>query len=73
VEDFVFWDKYAFRYVFEDPREGGAERVFTTVEAKKLWDSFVLLKLKCPTIDIKDVLVQLEKWMEVPKLASGKQ
>ena len=54
VEDYVFWDKFAFRYVFDDPREGS--RKFTPSEAKKLWDSFVLLKLKCPVIDIKDVL-----------------
>ena len=56
VEDFVFWDKFAFRYVYEDPR-GGLERKFTHDEAKLLWDSFVYLKLKCPTIDIKDPLI----------------
>ena len=33
VEDFVFWDKFAFRYVYEDAR-GGNERKFTHDEAK---------------------------------------
>lgn len=65
VEDYVFWDKFAFRYVFEDPKE--AQRKFTPAQAKKLWDSFVLLKLKCPIIDIKDVLQQLEQFMEQKK------
>jgi len=63
VEDYVFWEKFAFRYVFVDQRSKG-ERSFTEAQARKLWDSFVFLKLKCPTIDIKDVLVQLEKFMD---------
>ena len=70
VEDYVFWDKFAFRYVYNDPTNGG-KRVFTTYEAKTLWDSFVYLKLKCPTLDIKEVLQQLEKFMqrETPKIS----
>ena len=63
VEDYVFWDKFAFRYVYVDPLNEG-DRVFTHDEAKKLWDSFVYLKLKCPTIDIKGVILQLEKFIE---------
>ena len=66
VQDYVFWDKYVFRYVFFDPKTGG-ERYFEAREAKRLWDSFVLLKLKCPTIDIKDVLSQLEKFIALEK------
>jgi hypothetical protein len=62
VEDYVFWEKFAFKYVFLNPATG-LERVFSEMEAKQLWDSFVLLKLKCPVLDIKDVLVQLEKFM----------
>jgi len=67
VEDYVFWDKFAFRYVFHDPRTGG-ERKFNNAQAKTLWDTFVFLKLKCPVIDIKDVLVQLEKFIEIEKI-----
>lgn len=63
AEDYVFWEKYVFRFVFELPR-GQGERRFTAQEAKQLWDSFVFLKLKCPSIDIKEVLIQLEKFME---------
>lgn len=59
VEDYVFWEKFAFKYVYTDPRNDGV-RKFSHDEAKMLWDSFVYLKLKCPTLDIKDVLVQLE-------------
>ena len=63
VEDFVFWDKYAFKYVFTDPRRPEG-RVFTHEEAKELWDSFVYLKLKCPSLDIRDVLNQLERFID---------
>jgi len=28
VEDYVFWDKFAFRYIFHDPKED-SERFFT--------------------------------------------
>jgi len=63
AEDYVFWEKYVFKYVYFDPRKQ-SERSFTPQEAKKLWDTMVFLKLKCPTIDIKDVLSQLEKYME---------
>jgi len=67
AEDYVFWEKFAFRYVFLDPRTG-KDRKFTEYQAKKLWDSFVFLKLKCPTIDIKEVLAQLEKSFGVEKI-----
>jgi len=60
VEDYVFWEKYVFQYVYRDPRNDGY-RVFSGEEAKMLWDSFVYLKLKCPSIEIKDVLSELEK------------
>jgi hypothetical protein len=56
VEDYVFWEKFAFKYVYTDPRNDG-KREFSHDQAKMLWDSFVYLKLKCPTLDIKDVLV----------------
>ena len=67
VEDYIFWEKFAFKYVFtgSDNKE---TRQFSHSEAKKLWDSFVYLKLKCPTIDIKDVLMQLEKFIEIKKI-----
>jgi hypothetical protein len=70
VEDYVFWDKFAFRYVYDDPKNEGV-RVFTHSEAKQLWDSFVYLKLKCPTIDIKDPLIELEKFIDQPTMEIG--
>lgn len=33
VEDYVFWDKFAFRYVYDDPKNEGVRR-FTHNEAK---------------------------------------
>jgi hypothetical protein len=47
VEDYVFWDKFAFKYVYEDPKNEG-ERILTFKDAKKIWDSFIYLKIKCP-------------------------
>lgn len=66
VEDYVFWDKFAFKYVEHDPKSGGP-RQFTEEEAQNLWNSFVYLKIKCPTLDIKDVLSVLEKFMPKEK------
>ena len=65
VEDFVFWDRYAFRYVFFNSREDDGVRRFSHSEAKKLWDTFVYLKLKCPTLDVSEVLMQLEKFIQL--------
>jgi hypothetical protein len=62
VDDYVFWEKFAFKYVYTDPRNDGV-RIFTYDEAKMLWDSFAYFKLMCPTFDIKDVLSQLEKFI----------
>ena len=56
VEDFVFWDRFAFKYVFYDQREHDQVRKFSSNQAKRLWNSFVYLKLKCPTLDVTDVL-----------------
>mmetsp|Transcript_16813 Transcript_16813/g.25903 ORF Transcript_16813/g.25903 Transcript_16813/m.25903 type:complete len:352 (+) Transcript_16813:62-1117(+) len=51
-EDFVFWDKFAFKFVYTDLRELDGVRRFSQNDAKQLWDTFVYLKLKCPSIDI---------------------
>ena len=64
VDDFIFWDKYAFRYVFEDPKAVGGKRQLHPSEAKRIWDSYVYLRIKCPTLDVKQVLQQLEKFMD---------
>ena len=68
VDDYVFWDKFAFRYVFEDPKGLGGQRHFTHEQAKRLWDAFVYLRIKCPQIDVRAVLQQLETFMETPKM-----
>lgn len=56
VEDFVFWDKFAFRYVFDDPKAVGGKRFFNNHEAKRIWDSYVYLRIKCPSLEVKEVL-----------------
>ena len=60
VEDYVFWDKFAFRFVFYDPKHHDHTRFFTESEAKDLWESYVYLKLKCPTMDVSMVVKHLE-------------
>lgn len=64
VEDYVFWDKFAFRYVFEDPKGLAGQRNLTHAQAKRLWDAFVYLRIKCPTIDVREVLQKLETFMD---------
>jgi hypothetical protein len=56
-----------FKFVSERHRPKGAERKFTGVEAKRVWDSLIYLKIKCPEIDLKNSLKELEKWMPAPK------
>ena len=59
----MFWDKFAFQYVYTDPKRIDGKRHFTGAEAKMAWDTFIYLKLKCPSIDVKDVLGHLESFM----------
>jgi hypothetical protein len=61
-DDPIFWQEYAFKYIFYDPRTK-SDKLFSHDEAKTLWDTFVLLKLKCPLIDVKEVLSYLEAFM----------
>ena len=56
VEDYVFWKRFAFRYVFEDPRALGSVRTFNHKEAKAIWDAYVYLRIRCPSIDVREVL-----------------
>jgi hypothetical protein len=58
-----FWNDYMFRYVFFKNRPKGAPRVFTPRDARKVWDSLVYLKIKCPNLDVTKQLNQLEKFM----------
>ena len=64
VEDSVFWDDYMFKYATHDANGKEGQRRFTYNQAKKVWDSLIYLKLKCPTIDLKDTLVHVEKWLD---------
>lgn len=56
-----------FKFVTERHRPKGGERKFTGLEAKRVWDSLIYLKIKCPEIDLKNSLKELEKWMPAPK------
>ena len=38
--------------------------MMTYNQAKQVWDSLVYLKLRCPTIDLKDTLRNVEKWLD---------
>ena len=61
--DSVFWHNFAFKFVYENYKPKGTEREFTSEEAKRVWDTLIYLKLKCPEIDLKDTLKQVEKFM----------
>jgi len=47
-EDQVFWNDFAFKYVYENAKPKGTERAFSSEEAKRVWDTLIYLKLKCP-------------------------
>ena len=56
IEDPVFWSDYMTPYV--------RNREFTPEEAKKIWDALIYLKLKCPTLDIKEMIATVESFLE---------
>ncbi len=68
VEDQVFWNEYVFKFITDLPQPGNKKQVapsrtFTDPEARKLWDSLIYLKLKCPSLDLKDYIGYIEKFM----------
>ena len=54
-----------FKYLTHDRNGHEGKREFTFNQAKKIWDSLVYLKIRCPTIDLKDSLKNVEKWPDV--------
>lgn len=60
VEDHIFWTQYIFRYVYDT--DSKTERTLTEDEARKVWDSYIYLKLKCPTIDISEPVARVESF-----------
>ena len=62
VDDSVFWNQFILRYIYDTPDEVGA-RTFTPKKAKQLWDAIFYLKIKCPSIDVKDQIQRLEFFM----------
>ena len=52
IEDFVFWDRFAFRYIFDDPNALGGRRSFEPEEARAIWDAYVYVRIRCPSLDI---------------------
>ena len=52
-----------FKYVYKVSKPVGWEREFSPEEAKRVWDTLIYLKLKCPQVDLKDTLSQVEKYM----------
>jgi hypothetical protein len=47
-----------------DKRKDAPERSFTDPEARKLWDALIFLKLKCPSLDVKNHIAHVEKFMQ---------
>lgn len=76
VEDTVFWTEYIFKYLHQDPsdkRKEAAERTFTDAQARKLWDALIYLKLKCPSLDMKDHIEHVEKFMVQEPFSAAEQ
>lgn len=69
VEDNVFWNEYVFKFIHGEQadknKKGGAiQRTFTDDEARRLWDALIYLKLKCPSLDLKEHIGHVEKFMK---------
>ena len=55
-----------FKYLYESGRKD-IERTFTPEEAKRLWDAYIYLNLKCPNLDVKEAIARIESFM--PKVS----
>lgn len=75
VEDLVFWNEYVFKFIHNTPgpdaKANKDTRTFTDDEARKLWDALIYLKLKCPSLDVKDHLNYVEKFMQADSFAAA--
>ena len=64
VEDAVFWNEYVYKFLYQSldksPLAKDKKRTFTSIEAHKLWDALIYLRLKCPTLDLKDQIAHVE-------------
>ena len=54
-----------FKYLTHNKNGQEGKRELTFNQAKKIWDSLVYLKIRCPTIDLKDSLKNVEKFLNV--------
>ena len=61
VEDIVLWNEYIFKYVYENDRK--EPRVITEDQARKIWDAYIYLKLKCPSLDVKEHIAKVEEFL----------
>lgn len=50
-----------FKYILETEKK--EEKVFNADEARSLWDALIYLKLRCPSLDIKQALVRVETYL----------
>lgn len=48
ADDSAFWNDYMFKFVYEVNRPSGWAREFSPEEAKRVWDTLIYLKLRCP-------------------------
>lgn len=69
-EDSEFWQGYVFKYLYEKHKPKGEPREFTSEKARKIWDSIVFLKIKCPQIEVTEVLRHLERFMDDAKVTT---
>ena len=62
IDDSALWKEYLFKYLYETQTKG-VERTFTNDEARRLWDAYIYLKLKCPTLDVRDAIARIESFL----------
>jgi hypothetical protein len=66
-EDSTFWHDFMFKFIYVKQKPKGAPRSFEPFEAKKVWESLIYLKLKCPDVELLNTLKHLEQFMPVAK------
>lgn len=59
VEDLIFWEDFVFKYIEKTSKN--EDREFTHLEARKVWDSYIFLKLKCPSLDLTEPISKIEE------------
>lgn len=61
IEDSVLWNEYIFKYIYENDKK--QDKSLTEDQARKIWDAYIYLKLKCPSLDVREHIARVETFM----------